>query len=176
MLQKTLKCGKGAAGPCGVLEELKECEKWSPVTQSGDGRWLGESFVVKKGSFIDELALMRSKRVPLDQVGTGQLPVKIAVTDVPGEHKTNAGKAVRAFQRGDVPTKLNLAIDYIKARQEWQGAFSVQAEDNQVYVASGGGVYICAHNKGQLLLMVKRSGDREHPADGVYARMYAVSW
>jgi hypothetical protein len=177
-LKASLKCGKGGHGPCEVLQEFQECQKFDPITQSGDGRWLGQGYVVKKSAFIDELTLLRTRRVPLAEVGPGQLGAKIATGNIPDDRvaeRRHAEAAVRAFRRGDVAKQTNAAMDYIKGRTEWQEAFSMQAKDNQVFFAAAGGGYLCAKDK-QRLLMVRLSGDREHPADGVYAVMWPVSW
>ena len=178
-LKASLKCGTGGHGPCGVLDAFTGCISWSPVTSGGDGRWLGEGYIVKKGAFLDELTLLRSKRVPLADVGPGQLPAKIGITSVPDDRSTvraHARKAINAYKRGDVPKKnINRAITYINERQDWPEAFSMKADGNQVYVAVDAGAHLCAL-KDQRLLVVKLSGNREHKADGVYATLYPVSW
>jgi hypothetical protein len=177
-LQKALKCGAVGHGPCEVLEQFEGCIDWSPVTQSGDGRWLGKSTVVKKGSFVDEVALLRTKRVPLSEVGPGQLPAKIGLTDIPDDRvteKRQAEKAIRAYDRGDVPRPSNQVIDYIKKRNDWPEAFAMKAEDHQVYVAVDAGMYLCQKDN-QRLLAIKLSNNREHRGDGVYAMLHPVSW
>lgn len=177
-MQKALKCGGVGHGPCEVLEQFAECAEWSPVTQSGDGRWLGKATVVKKGVFVDEVALLRTLRVPLSEVGPGQLPAKIGLTTIPDEdvtEKRQAEKAIRAYDRGDVPRPSNQVIDYIKNKKEWPEAFSMQAEDNQVYVAVEAGMYLCQKDN-QRLLAIKLSNDRQHKGDGTYAMLHPVSW
>lgn len=177
-MQKALKCGGVGHGPCEVLEQFAECAEWNPVTQSGDGRWLGKATVVKKGEFVDEVALLRTKRVPLSEVGPGQLPAKIGLTTIPDDditEKRQAEKAIRAYDRGDVPRPSNQVIDYIKNKNEWPEAFSMQAEDNQVYVAVEAGMYLCQKDN-QRLLAIKLSNDRQHKGDGTYAMMHPVSW
>jgi hypothetical protein len=178
-LKKALKCGGGGHGPCGVLDKFAGCIAWNPVARSGEGRWLGKGHVVKNGKFIDEFTLLRTKRVPLDEVGPGQLPAKIGITNIPDDRTTeqnHARKAIGAFSRGDVPRpNINKAITYINQRQDWPEAFSMKTEGHQVYVAVEAGAYLC-ELKNQQLMMVKLSGNREHKADGVYATLYAVTW
>ena len=178
-MQSALKCGGMGHGPCEVLEEFSSCEKWNPVTQSGDGRWLGESSIVKDGKFVSDLVIMRSKRVPLAEVGPGQLPAKIGVVKIDDSltvEREHAKKAIRAFKRGDVTKRnINKAITYIKQRKDWPEAFSIESDQNQVYAAVGAGAYFCA-KKDQRLLVVKLSGNREHKADGTYATLYPVQW
>ena len=179
-LQKALKCGGAGHGPCNVLAEFKNCKKWSPITDSGDGRWVGMANIVKNGAFTEELMLLRSKRVNVTDVGPGQLNVKIAMTTIsnsyPAEQR-HARKALEAYKRGDVPTATNQGVVYIKKRTDWPGdAFSVQAKANQIYVADQAGAYLCQMATDQRLLVVRKSNTRAHAADGVYAVFYPVSW
>lgn len=178
-LKQALKCGSGGHGPCGVLDAFTACTEWNPVSQSGDSRWLGEGSVVTKGAFVDQITLMRSKRVPLDEVGPGQLPAKIGIAALPDDLSTELGharKAINAFKRGDVPKQnINAAITFVKQKDDWPDAFSMQAEQYEVYVAVEGGAHLC-YLENQRLLVVKLSGNREHKADGVYATLWAVTW
>ncbi len=178
-LKKSLECGAAGHGPCEILAGFSECTEWSPVTSSGDGRWLGEGHVVEKGAFVDEYTILRSKRVALSEVGPGQLPAKIGLSKIPDDRGTehdHARKAINAFKRGDVPKKnINAAIEYLKERPDWPEAFAMQSDHNQVYVAAGAGMYLC-QQKDQRLLVVSLAGNREHKADGVYATLYPVTW
>jgi hypothetical protein len=177
-LRKALKCGAKGAGPCEVLAGFSSCETFDPVTQSGDGRWLGEAHFVKKGAFVDDWLMMRSRRVAITEVGPGQLMAKIAIAkidDTYPEEREHAGKAIRAFERGDVPAPTNQAIRFAKERDEWTEAYSMKAAGNQVYAAIQGGTYLCKISK-QRVLLVALATDREHPADGTYATLWPVSW
>ena len=178
-LQKTLKCGNGGHGPCIVLKAFKDCKDWLPMTESGDGRWLGKAYIVKKGTFVEDLVLLRSKRVNVSDVGPGQLNVKIAIADIPQSYPAeiqHAHKALRAFKRGDVTKASNQAVRYIKDRQDWPDAFVSKAKENQIFVADRGGAYLCQMKGDQRLLVVRKSNSRENPADGLYAEMYPVTW
>ncbi len=178
MLKKSLKCGSGGHGPCEVLAEMKECIPWTPITKSGDGRWLGGGYVVSQSKFVPEFTLLRSKRVAADQVGPGQIAAKVGVARIPDDRaaeKRHAEKALRKYKRGDVTKPINLAVRYIKQRTDWPESFAMKADANQIYVAVSGGAHLCAR-KDQRLIVVKRAGNRAHPADGVYAIMWPVSW
>jgi hypothetical protein len=175
-LEKSLRCG--GQGPCEVLAGFESCEPWSPITQSGDGRWLGYGYVVDKGKQERDWVVVRTRRVALDDVPAGQLPAKLTVTTIPTEleaARSHAAKAIRAFERGDVPTETNAAIRYIKRRKDWQESFTLQAEQNQVYGVIGGGAYLC-HHKDLRLFLVKLDGNSAHRGDGVYAILWPVSW
>jgi len=178
-LRAALKCsGKPVAGPCEVLEDFKECGAMNPVTQSGEGRWLGKGYLVKNGAFVEEFTLLRSHGAPASQVGAGTLPARMAIDSIPDERsgeRTNAEKAINAFERGDVPLPTNTAIRYVKERAEWSEAPVMAAEDNQLYIATGSGAYLCSRTK-QRVLLIRRSSTRTHAADGVYAVLWPVSW
>ncbi len=178
-LKASFKCGKASGtGPCAVLDEWKDCQPLNPVTQSGDGRWMGKGSLVKDGAFIDEFTLVRSRSVPLAKAGAGALPALIAIDRIPDDRSgetSNAEKAVRAFERGDVALPTNTAIHYLKERTEWSEAPVMAAQANQLYVATGSGGYLCAISK-QRVLVVRRSPSRSHAGDGVYAILWPVSW
>ena len=178
-LKKSLKCGAAGHGPCEVLGGFSSCIEWDPVTSSGEGRWLGESYVVEKGAFTDDFTILRTKRVALSDVGPGQLPAKIGIANIPDDlsvERSQAQKAINAFKRGDVAKRnINKGIEYLKQRSDWPEAFSMRTDGNQVYVAAGAGAYLCEQSD-QRLLVVSLAGNREHKADGVYATLYPVTW
>jgi hypothetical protein len=177
-LKKALKCGASSPGPCEVLADFEKCNAWNPVARSGDGRWIGTGYVVKQGKFVDELTVLRTKRVPLTEVGPGQLPVMIAIGNIPNDRDAvvrHAPKVIRALASGDVPKHTNAAVAYLKKRTDWSDNYVMQAEGVQIYVAVDGGAHICVINN-QRLLMVRRTGGSGNAADGVYATLYPVSW
>ena len=177
-LSTALKCTAAGHGPCGVLLEFKDCIAWSPVTESGDGRWMGHGSVVKNGAFTDEITILRSRRVPTAEVGPGQLGAKIAINAIPDDRSLEleeAKRAINAYSRGDVPRPSNAGVGYLKELSTWSEGFSAQAKDNQIYSANQGGAWLCA-KKDQRLLMVRLASTREHKADGVYATLYPVTW
>lgn len=177
-LIKALKCRPKAPGPCAVLRAFQQCIAFNPVTASGDGRWLGRSFITKDGSFVDEFGVLRSRRVGTSEVAPGQLPAKIAFDRIPddrGAERRHAVKALRAFNRGDIPTRTNQAVRYLKARNDWSEHYAMQAGKNQVYVQTDNGTYLCARND-QRLLVVQRRGAAATSTDGTYATLWPVSW
>jgi hypothetical protein len=177
-LTTALNCTKAAHGPCSVLLEFSDCVAWSPVTSSGDGRWMGHGSVVKNGAFTDEVTLLRTRRVPTAEVGPGQLGAKIAIQALPDDRSLEleeAKRAITAYSRGDVPKPSNAGVGYLKELETWSEGFSTQAKNNQVYSANQGGAWLCA-KQDQRLLLVRLASSREHKADGVYATLYPVTW
>ena len=178
-LQKTLKCSpKSEGGPCRVLNDFKACQTARIVTPSGDGRWLGNGYVVRSGAFTEELTLLRSRSVPSGEVGKTQIAAKVGLGRIPEEEEVarrQAEKAVSALARGDVPKVNNAGVAYIKELKEWSEAYAVTAQDNQIYVAASDGYYLCAVNA-QRLLLVQRVTAPKSAGDGLYADLYPVSW
>jgi hypothetical protein len=161
-----------------VLSEFKDCVAFNPSTKSGDGRWMGHGYTVTEGRFVEEYTLLRSKTITTAQAGEGALPVKIAIDKIPderGAEKSNAERAIKAYERGDVPLPGNNAVTYVKERSDWSDAPALAGENNQIYVATGSGAYLCARNN-QRLVLVRRSPSRSHAGDGVYAILWPVSW
>jgi hypothetical protein len=177
-LKKSLKCsGKTASGPCPVLAKFEKCrDGWSPITQSGDGRWIGHGSVVKKGQFIEDYFMMQSKRVGLADVAPGALGVKVALVEVPDDLESAAGKAFRALDRGDTVKKGNHAVDHVNERKDWPEAYAQQADRHQVYVAAGSGTFLCGDPETQAVHVVRLAGSQEHQGDGIYATLYPTKW
>jgi len=177
--QKALKCGGDAkSGACGVLAKMATCTAWNPIVPSGDGRWLGRGWLVEGAKTTDQVTLVRSRRVPTSEVGPGQLGARIAVTDLPkqeGAAFEQADRAIRAYERADVPPHGNPTLDYLKQRKDWPEAAALRtAGGGQVYALSGGGAYFC--QTGRSLLVVQRPASGSAGGDGLYAEVWPTSW
>jgi hypothetical protein len=179
-INKSLKCAaKTASGPCPVLAKFEKCkEGWSPITVSGDGRWIGHGAIAKGGRFVEDYMIMRARRVGLADVAPGALGVKIAITEPPTDAgmRSSVGQAFRALNRGDTVKLGNHAIEYLHTLNDWPEAYAQQADDHQIFVATGAGAYLCADPATQALYVVRLSGSSEHPADGFYATLYPTKW
>lgn len=178
-LQKALKCGGAEkTGPCSVLAAIAApCAAWSASPPSGDGRWMGRGYLVQQGKATEQITLLRARRVPLTEVGPGQLPVKIAVAELPKDDAAAdpAAKAIRAFERSDVPGKGNAGVEYVKQRTDWSEAFATKTTGGQVYALAHGGTFVCQGPK-QQLLVVQRAGSRTDKGDGIYAELWGTTW
>jgi hypothetical protein len=178
-LQKALKCaGADKTGPCSVLATIAApCTAWSASVPSGDGRWMGRGYLVQQGKATEQITLLRARRVPLTEVGPGQLPVKIAVAELPKDDAAAdpAAKAIRAFERSDVPGKGNAGVEYVKQRTDWSEAFATKTTGGQVYALAHGGTFVCQGPK-QQLLVVQRAGSRTDKGDGLYAELWGTTW
>jgi hypothetical protein len=175
-LLKALKCTpKSEGGPCRVLNQFQSCQPAKIPTPSGDGRWLGNGYTVHAGAFTEHATMLRSRRVPQNEVGKSQLGTKIGVADLPADDDTlqrQAEKAIASLGRGDVPKHGNAAIDYLKELKDWNESTCMGAKDNQLFVVADPGIYLCELSD-QRLLLVQRTGGS---ADGLYAELWPVSW
>jgi hypothetical protein len=177
--QKALKCATDAkSGLCGVLARMGSCSAWNPVVPSGDGRWLGRGWLVEGAKTTDQFTLVRARRVPTGEVGPGQIGVRISITDLPkqeGAAWEQADRAIRAYERADVPQHGNPTIDYVKQRKDWPETFAMRTTGGQVYALTPGGAYLC-QGPNRALLVVQRAATGGASGDGLYAELWPTSW
>jgi len=178
-LQKALGCGgQAGTGPCRVLSKLGACTAWNPIVPSGDGRWLGRGYVIDSGKTSEQVTLLRARRVPLNEVGPGQLPVKIGIAELSEDeglaHK-EAARTIRIFERKDTPPRSNATVDHLKKRADWPEAFAMRTSGKQVYAIAQAGTYLCEGPEHQLLV-VQRAATRKSNTDGLYAELWAATW
>ena len=178
-LQKALRCSAAEkTGACGVLTAIAApCAPWDAVVPSGDGRWMGRGHLVQQGKSAPQLTLVRALRLPLTEVGPGQLPVKIGVAELTRDEPSygQALRAIRAFELGDVPARGNTGVEFVKQRAEWSDAFATKTVGGQVFALSQGGTFLCQGAKRQLLF-VQRDGSRTDKGDGIYAELWPATW
>ena len=176
--QTALKCAKNPkGGACVLLAAFSSCSVWNPVVPSGDGRWIGRGHRVADGKVTEEIVLLRSRRVPLTEVGPGQLPVKIGLAEVPKTDKTlqeQAERALRALERHDVPPRSNSALEYIKKLTDWSESSALRTKAGQLMFLADGDGYVCQGSKQQLMMIKRARGGG--PGDGLYAELWATTW
>ena len=178
-VQKALKCGGDAkSGACGVLAKYATCTPWNPVSPSGDARYIGRGTLVEGAKSTESVVVLRSKRAPLNEVGPGQLGVKIGLGEITKEDGSafdQSGQAIRSFERSDAPGKANATIEYVKKRTQWVEAFANKTAGGQVYAIMKAGTFLCQGPR-QSVLMVQKAGSRTSSGDGLYAELWAASW
>jgi hypothetical protein len=178
-LKKTLQCAADAkSGACAIVNAFSSCRPFQAVVPSGDGRWIGKGYIVEGPKTTESFTIVRSRRVPTAEVGPGQLPTRIGITDIPkdeGPAFEQAEKLIRILSHHDVPPKSNAALEHVKKRETWPESFAMKTVSGQVYVASQGGAFICQGQKQQLFL-VQRADTRKSSGDGLYAELWAISW
>jgi hypothetical protein len=178
-LQKQLACpAEPKNGPCSVLASFGSCIQWNASTPSGDGRWIGKGYRVEGAKTSDEFVVFRARRMPQNEVGPGQLPLKIGIADISkadGAAFEQADKAIRQFARHDVPPRGNAAVEFLKRKDTWPEGFVNRTAGGQVYVVLEGGAFVCQGTH-QQLIVVHRASTRGAKADGLYAEVWPSSW
>jgi hypothetical protein len=178
-LQKQLVCpAEPKNGPCSVLAAFATCKQWSASTPSGDGRWIGRGYRVEGAKTSDEFTVFRARRMPQNEVGPGQLPLKIGIADITksdGAAFEQAEKAIRQFARHDVPPRGNAAVEFLNRKDTWPEGFVNRTAGGQVYVVLEGGAFVCQGTQ-QQLIVVHRASTRGGKADGLYAEVWPSSW
>jgi len=177
--QKQLACPAVAkSGPCSILAAYAACTPWNASTPSGDGRWIGRGYRVEGGKTTDEFTVFRARRVPQNEVGPGQLPLKVGIADIAkdeGAAWEQAERAIKAFSHHDVPPRGNAAVEFLKRKENWPEGFVLRTAGGQVYVVLEGGAFVCQGSQ-QQLIVVHRAATRGGKADGVYAEVWPSSW
>ena len=178
-LKTTLKCpAEAKSGPCAVLAKMSSCAPWSASVPSGDGRWLGRAWVVADGKTTETFVGMRLKTVPSMEVGPGQLALKIALAEISKDDSDaygNADRALRAYERGDVPPRASPTLSYLEQRSEWPDAPARRTKGGHVFAVAQGGAYYCEGPK-RTVLAVQQAETRRGSGDGIYAELWATTW
>lgn len=178
-LQKALGCaGNAKSGPCLVLAGFAGCKAWAAEAPSGDGRWIGRGFEVEGKNTTEVVSVLRARRVPTSEVGPGQLSARVALGTIDkseGAAFGEAGRAIRALERSDVPPKGSAAITHLKGMTQWSEAFVTRTVGGQVYGLAHGGLFVCEGPKRELHV-VRRAASRSGSGEGVYATLWAALW
>jgi hypothetical protein len=178
-LEKDLGCsgGKGAKQACRVLSVFAEAGVWTGETPSGDGRWVGTSYVVEKGQERAEQLVLRAQAVPTSQVGTGDLPIKVTMGPVPAEIQPTMGKLLEGLARGDrSPRKGKQAIDWLPTFSSPKDRRAAKTTGTSVRLISEDNVYLRKKSLHQLVMVKTQSDTTATPGDGVYAELWLAVW
>lgn len=178
--QKALGCGANAKGPgpCAVLAGFAACKPWSAEVPSGDGRFVGRGYEVASKKATESVLVFRARRVPLAEVGTGQLPIRLGIGTIEkgdGSAYSQADRLIRTFERADVPSKGNPTIEHLKTMTTFSEAFATRTLGGHVFGLSHGGLFACEGPKRQLF-MIRRAATRSGQGDGLYAELWAATW
>lgn len=178
-LQKALKCATDAkSGACGILTKYSTCTPWNTTSPSGDARYVGHGATIEGAKSTESVVVLRARRAPMNEVGPGQLPVKIGIDEITkgdGSAFDQAGQTIRSFERSDTPGKSNATIEHLKKRSDWTEAFANKTKGGQVYAIMKAGTFLCQGAR-QSVLMVQKAATRSASADGVYAELWPASW
>lgn len=180
-LREALACPKlepeKAKGLCRVLTLAGTCKAWSGLAQSGEGRYLGRAYTVAGPKREERLAIVRTRTVPLVDVGPGELNAKLAISLVPKDDPQagNAERAIKAYERFDVPPKANPAVAWVKAYSSFEDVPAMRTTTGKVLVLDAEHAMLCEGDN-QRLFLVHPAGPTGKKGDGLYAELWPVSW
>ena len=178
-LQKQLSCpAEPKGGPCSILAAFATCTQWNASTPSGDGRWIGRGHRVDGAKITEEFTVFRAHRMPQNEVGPGQLPLKIGIAELAksdGAAWEQAERAIKSFSRHDIPPRGNAAVEFLNRKDNWAEGFVLRTTGGQVYAVLEGGAFVCQGAQ-QQLIVVQRATSRGGKADGLYAEVWPSSW
>lgn len=180
-LREALACAKvepdKAKGLCRVLALAGTCKPWSGLAQSGEGRYLGRAYTVEGPKREERLVIVRTRTVPLVDVGPGELNAKLAISLVEKSDPQlgNADRAIKAYERFDVPPKANPAVAWVKAYASFEDLPAMRTTTGKVLVLDDSHAMLCEGDN-QRLFLVHPAGPTGKKGDGVYAELWPVSW
>jgi hypothetical protein len=180
-LREALACAKvepdKAKGLCRVLALAGTCKPWAGLAQSGEGRYLGRAYTVEGPKREERLVIVRTRTVPLVDVGPGELNAKLAISLVPKDDAQlgNADRAIKAYERFDVPPKANPAVAWVKAYDSFEDLPAMRTTTGKVLVLDDSHAMLCEGDN-QRLFLVHPAGPTGKKGDGVYAELWPVSW
>ena len=178
-LEKDLGCagGKGKKQACRVLLAFAEGETWTGDTPSGDGRWVGNSYVVEGGQERTEQLVLRAQKVPTSQVGPGDLPIKVTMGPVPAEIQPTMEKLLEGLARGDrSPRKGKQAIDWLPTFSSPKDRRAAKTTGTSARLISEENVYLRKKSLHQMILVKTSDGTAATPGDGTYAELWLALW
>jgi hypothetical protein len=180
-LREALGCAKvdpeKAQGPCRVLGLAGTCKPWPGTTQGGDGRYLGRATLVEGTKREARLVILRTRTVPLADVGPGELNAKLAIALVAKDDAQlgNAERAIKAYERFDVPPKANPAVAWVKSYADFEELPAMRTTTGKVLVLDDAHAMVCEGEQ-QRLVLVHPAGPAAKKGDGLYAELWPVSW
>jgi hypothetical protein len=176
--QKPLGCSGKAnqKQACRVLADFSKAERWSFDAPSGQGRWIGYAYRVEQGVEKRELMLVHVKRVPTSQVGSADLPIKVALGPLPEELSEHGQKLILAIGRGDVVSKKNRAQPYVETFTSQNDSGAAQTGGTSVRLVSQDNVHFRQEGRRRLLMVQPKTGPADAPGDGVYAEFWLAAW
>lgn len=176
-LGEDLKCPKsGAKQACRIVKEFAQAQRFTAQTPSGEGRWVGQAFIVEKGVEKQREIILWAKRVPTSQVGPGDLPIKVGYEFFPDELKSHAEKLVRALSHGDPPSPKNQAFPFVQKVVPSKQRVIVNTNGQSVHVTSEESIYIRAKAPRSVYLVNPSNASGAGSGDGMYAELWLADW
>jgi hypothetical protein len=176
-LGEDLKCPKsGPKQACRIIKEFAQSKRFTAQTPSGEGRWVGQAFIVEKGVEKQREIVLWAKRVPTSQVGPGDLPIKVGYEFFADELKSHAEKLVRALSHGEPPSPKNQAFPFVQKMVPSKQRVIVNTNDQSVHVTSEESIYIRAKAPRSVYLVNPANASGAGSGDGMYAELWLADW
>lgn len=176
-VQNRLGCsGKQVRQACRVVRDFAQAQHWSAQMPSGQARWIGYAYRIEKGAEKRELMVVHAERVPTNQVGAGDLPIRIASGSLPEELELHGNKLVGALARGDVVTKKNRALPFVETFASNNQRGATDTAGTSVRLVSEENWYLRQQSPRKLLLVGPQNGSSDTAGDGVYAELWLATW
>ena len=176
-LERDLNCAKtGPKQACRILKDFSQSQRYTAHTPSGEGRWVGNAFVVVKGVESERELVLWAKVVPTSQVGPGDLPIKVGFDFFPDDLNSHAEKLVRTLSRGDQPSPKNQAFPFAKAFMPAKQRVIVNTAGQSVHVTAEESIYLRAKAPRSVFIVNPSNSREAAPGDGMYAELWLADW
>lgn len=181
-IQEQLKCpAKGHKAACDVLEGFETGKKWDLTTiQSQEARYFGKAIGYKDGVPEERWVFLLVKKVPLNEVTPGDLPLRVALRDLDKSRvaeNQHAEKLLWLLQRDDSISKRNTTANFILTytSNNWDSAAPTDGASTILHIA--GGTYV-REGKGRSLHVINIEAARPGSTsiDGTMVQLYPISW
>lgn len=171
--------GKGSTkgkAACRILSEFATASRWDAKMPSGEGRWIGQAFVVRKGVETREILLLRARRVPTAHVGPTDLPLLVGTGELPADRVAHADKLIRALSEGGSGKKTNLARSYLETFSPTEELGALATQGDSVQLISAEDTFIRRASVKKLVYVKVSGGLQAERGDGVYAEVWSAFW
>ena len=176
-LHKRLSCAR-THNACRVLHDFGEATRGLGQLASGQGRWLGRGYRVEHGREVSDLFVLSAAGVPPASVGPTDLPLRIALGNLPREARRDGEKLAKALVHSEQVANTNKALPLVKGWVSDNGRIAMPTDGPSVRLISEDATYV--RQAGQKVIVVRLKapapGVPPSPGDGTYAELWPVTW
>ena len=166
---------------CEVFEGFAKGTKWNLTSiQSEQARYFGKAIVYKGGEATERWVFLVVKKVPLNEITEGDLPLKIALRELDDSRTTEIGQAEKLMwllKRDDAVTKRSQTANYVLDYTPSNWDSSAETKGNSIILHVDGGAFVRQGEARSLHLVkvdVARPGATS--TDGMFVQLYPISW
>jgi hypothetical protein len=122
--------------------------------------------------------VLSADNVPAASVGPTDLPLRVALGNLPRELRRDGDKLARALVRSEQVSTNNKAVPFVKAWSSANGRIALPTSGPSVRLLDDEATYV--RQEGQKVIIVRlraaTPGKAAPPGDGTYAVLWPVSW